>query len=44
MVHCSWCKKNLPKEDVYKVVTSHKSFTTLACENCIERYKFVKIN
>ena len=44
MIHCSWCKKNLPKEDVYKVVTSHKSFTTLSCKNCIERYKFVKIN
>ena len=44
MIHCSWCKKNLHKDDVYKVVTSHKSFTTMACENCIERYKFVKIN
>jgi len=44
MTHCSWCKKNLPKDDVYKVVMSHKDFTTLACENCIERYKFVKIN
>ena len=44
MIHCSWCKKNLPKDDVYKVVTSHKSFTTMACENCIEKYHFVKIN
>ena len=44
MTHCSWCKKNLPKDDVYKVVMSHKDFTTLACENCIERYKFVKIS
>ena len=44
MIHCSWCKKNLPKDDVYKVVTSHKSFTTMACENCIKKYHFVKIN
>lgn len=44
MAHCTWCKKNLPKEDVYKVETLHKNFKTLSCENCIERYNFVKIN
>jgi hypothetical protein len=55
MAHCSWCKKNLPKEDVYKAFYNHNvSYDThskptllsktLACKNCIEICKFVKIS
>ena len=39
MVHCSWCKKNLPKEEIKKVLVISPGFAS----DCVETLEEISI-